>query len=186
MGTILNQEDYILYILNNLEPTKSDKFYVNKLAFLIEFAYLFSQKGEKQLSNLNYAALPYGPCINDYADLFASMQQKGLISINKNSLRVLTDKRIEVPEEVSVIALPLIKKYSGLTFNELSAITHQTDSYKITSKNGTVIGNTINKSLAELESFYGYEVDEQTQFSEAQLPKVDRTKLVKYEFGPGV
>lgn len=184
MGTAINKEDYILYILSNLEPVKSSKFYLNKLAFLIEFAYLFHNKGTKELSDLEYAAINYGPVINDYSDILAQMEKKGLISIKGNSIRLLTDKKIEVPDDVSLVALPLIKRYSPLSFSELSAISHLTDAYKITTKNEKVMGNVINKSLAELETFFASE--EQVLLTETQLPKIDRKNLVKYEFGTGV
>lgn len=186
MDTVLKKEDFILYILNNLEPAKSDKFYVNKLAFLIEFAYLFTRKGEQQLSDLQYAAIDYGPVIDDYAKLFSKMESDGLIKMNGKNIRVVTDKKVDVPEEVASIALPLIRKYSSLSFNELSAITHQTDSYKITTQNEKVMGNLINKELAELETFYSNEVDESEEFKDNELPRVDRDNLVKYEFGAGV
>ncbi|MAF20730.1 MAG: hypothetical protein CMI55_03545 [Parcubacteria group bacterium] len=37
---LFKKEDYILYILNNLEPEKSDKIRLNKVAFFVEFAFV--------------------------------------------------------------------------------------------------------------------------------------------------
>ena len=44
-------EDYILYILSKIEPAKSDKIRLNKVAFFVEFAYMFKKQKELSLGN---------------------------------------------------------------------------------------------------------------------------------------
>jgi hypothetical protein len=63
MAQKLNIEDYILYILNKLEPRKSDKIRLNKLAFFVEFAFL--HRFNIPLSNVEYAGIDLGPVIDN-------------------------------------------------------------------------------------------------------------------------
>ena len=60
----LTIEDFILYILNKLEPEKSDKIRLNKLAFFTEFAFL--HRFNQPLSNAEYAGISLGPVIDNY------------------------------------------------------------------------------------------------------------------------
>ena len=60
----LTTEDLILHILNKLEPEKSDKIRLNKLAFFTEFAFL--HRFNKPLSNAEYASIDLGPVIWNY------------------------------------------------------------------------------------------------------------------------
>jgi len=76
---------------------------------------------------------------------------------------------------------PLINKYSLFTNNELIALTHDTDSYKITTTNEKHMGRIIDKELAALESFF---VDDIVpEIPESDLPKLDEKDLEKYELG---
>ena len=68
------EEDYVLYLLNHIKPERSDFWRLNKIAFLVEFAYLFFK--EKALSNADYAAITHGPVINDYGDLLEKWSLK--------------------------------------------------------------------------------------------------------------
>jgi len=176
----LKIEDYILYILSHLEPEKSDFWRVNKIAFLVEFAYLYFN--EKELSDAQYAAINYGPVINNYRDIFEKMVKKGLIKTQDHHIQLETTKKVGIPDEVASQINPLIKKYSDMTIGELKAITHSTDSYKITTQNEKVMGNIIDKKLANLETFYEDNGSPEGELKESELPTFDRKNLVKYEF----
>lgn len=178
----LKKEDYILYILNHLEPEKSDFWCLNKIAFLVEFCYLYF-KGSP-LSNIEYAAIDHGPVIDEYKETFASMQKKGLIKIDGYKIRLIANEPVKVPEELADFMNPLIRKYAQMTQGELKALTHATDSYKITTHNEKFMGNIIDKDLARLETFY--EEDSAQNAAEQQrdkvdLPRVDFKRMKKYE-----
>ncbi len=185
MTPVLSKEDFIHYILNNLEPEKSTRFFLNKLAFLVEFAYMYYNQGEKELTDAQYAAIKHGPVIDGYKELLEDMSTRGLIKLDGDKdIRLLSTKEIKVPEDVAVLAKGLIKKYSPLSFEELKAITHETDSYKITTNNEADIeGKIIDKNLAVLETFFD-DTKGGDLLDEASLPDVDKGRLVPYEFGP--
>src|SRR3989344_5059370 len=166
----LNKEDLILYILSKLEPDKSDKIRLNKLAFFAEFAYLL--KFNQDLSNAEYAAIDMGPVINDYESILNSMQKSGLIKIDGYTLRPLKAPSIQVSAETQTFLDSVIEKYSKLSKAELIGLSHLTDAYKITTNNEQVMGNKIDKKLAALETFLMDEGDT-NQLSENKLPKID-------------
>ena len=178
----LKKEAYILYLLNHLEPEKSDFWCLNKIAFLVEFCYLYFK--EKPLSNAQYAAIDHGPVIDEYKETLASMEQKSLVKLDGYKIRLVETRPSEVPKELGDFMNPLIKKYSQMTHGELKALTHATDSYKITTDNEKIMGNIIDKSLARLETFF--EEDSalgsvEQGLEEVDLPHVDLGKLKKYE-----
>lgn len=175
----LKKEDYVLYILNHLEPGKSDLWRINKVAFLVEFAYLYFK--EKELSDAQYAAIDYGPVINDYKQLLKEMEKKELVKREDNHIRLETSKKIEIPDEMASFIDPLIEKYGAMTLGELKAITHATDSYKITTRNEKVMGRIIDKGFANLETFYENNGTLEEEINESELPTFDRKNLVKYE-----
>lgn len=172
-------EDYILYILNKLEPEKSDKLKLNKVAFFVEFAYLFFRR--KILSQADYAAINRGPAIDDYKVILQSMAKKGKVKLDGYKVRPLTNPSNEPPEEIANFIDPLIDKYSELTNNELIALSHQTDPWLITTNNNKNMGMIIDKDLASLESFFVEESSDESQ-DEIELPKVDKESLEEYEF----
>src|SRR3989344_2570436 len=96
-GIRLNVEDYILYILNKLEPEKSDKLVLNKIAFFVEFAFL--QKYNRDLSSAEYAAIDHGPIIDDYEDVLKRMAKAGLVKIDGYIVRPLRSSEIDMPQE---------------------------------------------------------------------------------------
>ena len=175
----LNVEDYILYILNNLEPEKSDKIRLNKIAFFVEFAYIFYN--EKPLSNANYAAIDNGPIIDRYTSILEKMQKKKKVKIDEYIIRPLKSPTITIPEEISLFIDSMIEKYSPLTNRELIGLSHSTDSYKITTDNGKVMGNIIDKDLALLETFFSEDEGSEIQVEEDALPVIDEKKLVRYD-----
>jgi uncharacterized phage-associated protein len=138
-STPLTIEDFILFILNRLQPDRSDKMVLNKIAFLVEFAHLYFK--ENPLTNAEYAAIDHGPVINDYRAILTRMEKKGLIKIDDYKIRLLDSHDVNVPVEIDEFASPLIAKYSQMTFGELRALTHSMDSYLITTKNEKVMGN---------------------------------------------
>jgi uncharacterized phage-associated protein len=176
----LTTEDLILYILNRLEPEKSDRWYLNKIAFLVEFAYLYFN--EKELSSARYAAIDHGPVIDTYKDILKGMEKKKQIRLDGYKIRLLDSKPVEVSKELSDFMNPLIRKYSQMTRGELKALTHATDSYQITTKNEKVMGNIIDKNLSSLETFFNEDEDEDELTAEdIDLPRINFDKLVKYE-----
>ena len=172
-----NTEDYILYILNNLEPEKSDKIRLNKIAFFVEFAYLFHN--EKPLSEVDYAAINNGPIINDYDLILKVMKAKKKITLDGYTIRPLKSPDQKVPEVISSFLNPLIEKYSLWSNSELISLSHSTDSYKITTGNGKVMGKIIDKNLAALETFFDEDINNE-QIDELSLPIFKTEKLVKY------
>ena len=110
------------------------------------------------------------------------MELKKLIKCEGFNIRVLTDKKIEIPEEVANFIDPIISKYDTMTNGELKAITHATDSYKITTKNERIMGSLIDKSLASLETFFDENNGERTsEITGENLPKFSDADLIPYE-----
>jgi hypothetical protein len=178
-NTMLTTEDFILYLLKKVEPGKIDLLRLNKLAFFVEFGYIF--KTNDQLSKAQYAGIPNGPVINDYADVLVRMEKQKMLVIDKVShkVRPLKDPRMEIPVSIAGVIDPLIQKYSQLSTPELIHLSHDTDSYKITTNNERKMGRLIDKDLAHLETFFGEDVS--TSEEVPDLPKVDKSKLVPYE-----
>lgn len=174
---IFNTKDFILYILNRIEPAKSDKIRLNKIAFFVEFAYIFYNN--KNLSKVKYAAIDKGPIIDKYDSILKEMKKEKLIDINGYFLRPLSTPKITPPQNISNFIEPIIEKYSKFTKDELIALSHQTDSYKITTNNEEKMGSLINKNLASLETFFCDDNDKETD--EKNFPILDRSKLVEYE-----
>ncbi|MFH1187919.1 MAG: type II toxin-antitoxin system antitoxin SocA domain-containing protein [bacterium] len=174
---IFNTKDFILYILNRIEPAKSDKIRLNKIAFFVEFAYIFFNN--KNLSNTKYAAIDKGPVIDDYDMILQKMKKEKLIDINGYMLRPLANSNTEPPEEIVNFIESIIDKYSKLSRDELISLSHNTDSYKITTNNEKEMGKIINKNLANLESFFCDNSDE--QIDENCIPVFNKNKLVEYE-----
>ncbi len=178
----LKKEDYILYILDHLEPGKSDFWCLNKIAFLVEFAYFYFN--EKPLSDAKYAAIDHGPVIDKYKETFTAMEKKGLIKTDGYRIRLVGTESVRVSEDLADFMNPLIQKYSQLTQGELKALTHATDSYMITTNNEKFMGNIIDKNLARLETFFEEDIAQnavEQERDEIDLPRVDFSKLKKYE-----
>ena len=163
---IFSVEDFILYILNRIEPTKSDKIRLNKMAFLIEFAYIFFNN--KNLSNIKYAAIDKGPIIDNYDVILKKMEKEKLIGIDGYMLRPFTNSKVKPPQNIADFIESIIDKYSKLSRDELISLSHDTDSYKITTNNEKEMGKIINKDLANLESFFCDNDDQ--EIAEENLP----------------
>lgn len=174
---VFNTQDFILYILNRIEPAKSDKIRLNKMAFFIEFAYIFFNN--KNLSNIKYAAIDKGPIIDNYDVILKKMEKKKLIGIDGYMLRPFVNSEVKPPQNIADFIESIIDKYSKLSREELISLSHDTDSYKITTNNEKDMGNIINKNLANLESFF-CDNDNQ-EIDEKNLPVFDKSKLVEYE-----
>jgi len=174
-------EDFILYILNHLEPDKSDKIRLNKIAFFTEFAYIYFN--HKPLSKVTYAAIDKGAVIDGYDLILKRMSKEGKIKIDGYFVRPLTDPKVNIPKEVASFTEPLIKKYSIFTNDELIGLSHNTDSYKITTSNEKRMGKIIDKDLALLETFFDNSITNEDYTCKVRdLPAFDRNKLVRYEF----
>ncbi len=178
---IIKKEEYILYILNKLSA-KTDKYRINKIAFLIEFAYLY--KNHKELTNAEYAAIIKGPVINNYNNIFKDMEIKGLIKIDGYMIRPMKDVDLtNLDPKILEFVDVMIERFSKFNTNDLIALTHSLDSYNITTKDEKIMGNIIDKSLANLDIYFddnleSYEVD---QIPTNQLPVIDRSELVEYD-----
>lgn len=170
------KEDLILYILQKVEPGRVDLYRLNKLAFFAEFGYMF--KTQNILSDLNFAGIDKGPVIDGYKAIVADMEKRGLIKSDGYKIRPLADPSMPIPETVSNIIDPILTKYSALSSPELIALSHETDSYKITTHNEAVMGKTIDKGLASLETFFN---DELTEEEGVDLPQFKKEDLVPYE-----
>jgi uncharacterized phage-associated protein len=172
------KEDFILYILNKLEPDKSDKIRLNKMAFFVEFAYLLNFG--QDLSDANYAAINKGPVIDGYDSLLKSMQTKRLIKIDNYVVRPLKSPAVDIPTDIRIFMDSIMDKYSKLKNEELYTLSHSTDSYKITTNNEKKMGRKISKKLAILETFLADDESQEEEFSEDSLPKINRSNLVQY------
>ncbi len=175
---LFNIEDYILYILNKLEPDKSDKIRLNKIAFFIEFAYIFHK--ERPLSRAKYAAIDNGAVIDSYDPILKKMQKEGKVKLDGYIVRPLKSPDASIPEELPSFIDPLIQKYSLLSNEELIGLSHSTDSYKITTDNARVMGRIIDKKLAVLETFFDEDKVVECEIDENKLPIVDKKKLIRY------
>ena len=175
---MFNTKDFILYILNRIEPAKSDKIRLNKVAFFVEFAYIFYNN--KNLSNAKYAAIDKGPVIDGYDTILKEMAKEKSIVINGFALRPLISSKADVPKDIANFIESIIDKYSKLSKSELISLSHDTDSYKITTDNEKKMGSIINKKLASLEAFFGDD-DSDQEIKEKNLPAFDKSKLVEYE-----
>lgn len=173
------KKDFILYLLARIEPKRADLVCLNKLAFFTEF--YFKYKTGNDLSNSNYAAIDYGPVINHYRECLTEMETEGLIKLNKYKVSLCSSSSLNVPEEVQNMIDPIIEKYTQLNNRELISLSHDTDSYKITTDNEKVMGNMIDKDLASLETFFDSE--ELAEYSEDELdellPDIDLNDLKK-------
>src|SRR3989338_4765462 len=85
-------EELILYLLNQIQPEQSTKIRLNKLAFFIEFGYMY--KCQKELSDAKYAAINYGPIIDDYKNILAKMASEKKITLDGNHVRPLISPTI--------------------------------------------------------------------------------------------
>lgn len=162
------KKDLILYLLARIEPKRADLVCLNKIAFLTEF--YFKYKTGKELSDAKYAAIDYGPVLNNYKNCLGEMQEEGLIKVNGYRISLCTDKIPAAPEEVANLIDPIIEKYIQFNNTELIHLSHETDSYKITTKNEKVMGNLIDKDLALLETFF--EVDDFSQYTSEELDEL--------------
>ncbi len=176
---LFNVEDYILYILNNLEPDKSDKIRLNKVAFFVEFAYIFHK--ERPLSKTEYAAINNGAVIDSYDLILKKMQKKKKIKLDGYIVRPLNSPELSIPKELPLFIDPLIKKYSLLSNEELINLSHSTDSYKITTNNERIMGRIIDKKLALLETFFCEDEVAEEKIDESKLPVVNKEKMIRYE-----
>lgn len=178
---LFRKEDYILYILNNLEPEKSDKIRLNKVAFFVEFAFIHNK--EKPLSSVKYAAIDMGVVIDDYNSILKKMEKDGKVKIDGYIIRPLKSPNVQIPKEISNFLDSYIKKYSLLNKRELISLSHLTDSYRITTENKKFMGRIIDKDLAALETFFDEdEKNNEIQINETKLPAIDKSGLTKYEF----
>ena len=174
---MLTTDDLIHYLLNKVEPGKIDLLRLNKLAFFVEFGYMF--KTQNPLSEARYAGITNGPAIDGYTKVLDRMQEQKKLIVSGHSIRPLQDPSVRIPDSVSNVIDPLIQKYSQFTTAELINLSHDTDSYKITTNNETKMGNLIDKNLAFLETFFGEEGSSSEEMPD--LPKVDKSTLVPYE-----
>lgn len=174
---IFNTEDFVLYILSQIPPEKSDKIRINKLAFFIEFAYFFYY--EKEISKTLYAAINNGPIINNYKQILDKMEKAGLIQINNYTIMPLNKPKQTPPKEIADFIETIINRYKHLSNQELINLSHSTDSYIITTKHEKKMGNIIDKHYALLENFFDTVEDE--PLSEAHLPTFNKKTLVDYD-----
>lgn len=173
----LSTTDLILYILQKMEPERSDKIRLNKIAFFAEFG--FYHKKQTELSETVFAGITLGPIIDDYTGILTRMESQGLIKIDGNLIRPLNSPSVEISDEVKQVIDPIIERYSKLSNRELVALSHLTDSYKITTDNEKNMGKKIDKNLAVLETFFD-ETPTNIEENTRNLPKIDKSRLTHY------
>ena len=154
-------EDLILFILENSKPNMGIKK-LNKLAFLLEFAYLFEH--QKPLTNADFAAIDMGPVINNYKALMERLTQEKKICRNEKADVGMDDylplERYKSKDvDTEAFLKMILEKYNKLSPKELETLTHGLDSYNITvHENGGAMGAIIDKDLALLD--YSLSTDE--------------------------
>ncbi len=172
-----DKKNYILYLLNKLEP-KVSLLRINKIAFLVEFAYIFNF-GE-ELTDISYAALPYGPVINDYNKLFEEMSLESYLVYDRDAriVRPLKDSEVTLSLEIEQRIEPFVEWFKSLKTNDLIQITHSLDSYIITSESETKMGRIIDKALANLDIYFDKSLSEEDTSNTTDLPYFDKSDLV--------
>ncbi len=142
---------------------------LNKLAFLLEFTYIFDHfdgdfSKHKKLTKTNFVALPMGPVIQDYKELFQGMKKEKLIvqntkaDIGKIDYLPLVNRDFEIDENKKNFLLRVLDKYKNLSAAQLQNYTHSLDSYGITmSENNNKPGKIIDKELAHLDAILSLE-----------------------------
>ena len=152
---MMSIEDLILFILGNSRPNMGIKK-LNKLAFLLEFTYLFEK--DQPLTSADYAAIPMGPVMNDYKQLMKQLLEAGKIVENEKAEEGLEDylplvKPKEFDPELTGFLLTVLNRYKELSPKQLEDLTHGLDSYNITvHENQGQMGKIIDKDLALLDS----------------------------------
>ena len=156
-------KNLVLFILNNCKPNMGVKK-LNKLAFLLEFTYIFDHfngnfSKNKQLTKTEFVALPMGPVIQDYKKLFQEMKTEKLIvqntkaDVGKIDYLPLVNIDSEIDENKKNFLLRVLDKYKNLSAAQLQTYTHSLDSYGITiSENDNRPGKIIDKELAHLDA----------------------------------
>lgn len=172
-------KDFILYLLSKIDASKHDLIYLNKIAFFVEFGFIATQK--RALSDTTFAAIDLGPVIDGYKSTLREMKKDGLVRLDGFRIKPLKYPSSDVPEEIRSTVDPLIEKYSLLNRDELISLSHDTDSFKITSNNERGKGNEIDKDLAFLETFFGDDLrGSDGELDEKKLPKYHESDLVEY------
>lgn len=174
---VFNTKDYILYLLHKMGGEGVDKIKLNKVAFFVEFGYMF--KKQKELSDAKYAGINLGPVINDYLSILRTMQREGSIVMKDNKIKSIKNADVEIPKEVTEVVNILIDRYRRLSNSELVSLSHLTDSYKITTNNEKKMGGIIDKKLASLETFFEDTRSEES-VNQNLLPKVKPERLRAY------
>lgn len=176
---VFTTPEFILYLLQKIEPEDATKLKLNKIAFFTEFGYIYRQQ-KSQLSDAEYAAINYGPVINNYRQILEEMEKAGQVKLENNHVRPLVSPQTKISEEVAAAINELIEKYSKFNTQELIGLSHSTDSYKITTNNEKTMGQIIDKDLALLETFFDESANEEILTQEAELPKVKQSDLIEY------
>ena len=122
-----------------------------------------------------------GAVIDSYKEILNKMQEEGKITIEGHTIRPLKSPKISVPEDIALFIDPLIKKYALFNNNELVSLSHDTDSWKITTNNDKVMGKIIDKKLALLETFFDEDEATEGMIDEDKLPVVNKEKLLEYD-----
>lgn len=152
---VIEISDLLLFILNHSNPNMGIKK-LNKLAFFLEFTYLF--ENDRALTNAEYAAITMGPVVNDYKVLIADMVEAGKIVQNEKADQGLEDylpvqREKEFDPELTGFLLTVLNRYKDLSPKQLEDLSHGLDSYNITvHENGGEMGKIIDKDLALLDS----------------------------------
>ncbi|OGC82209.1 MAG: hypothetical protein A2V81_00515 [Candidatus Abawacabacteria bacterium RBG_16_42_10] len=150
----LKIDDLILFILSNSNPNMGIKK-LNKLAFLLEFTYLFEH--ETPLTGANYAALQMGPVIDDYKDLMKRLVKEKKVCENDKADTGKSDylplKKPTIDVDLASFLNAVLDKYKELSAKQLEDLTHGLDSYNITiHESNDKMGGVIDKDLALLDS----------------------------------
>ena len=105
--SLITTEQLVLFVLNNSKPNIGIKK-VNKLAFLLEFTYIFEK--QRPLTDGQYAAINMGPVINDYKSLMQMLKEKKVICVNDKADEGFDDYLPLVRDDISDTELVALLK----------------------------------------------------------------------------
>ncbi len=130
---------------------------LNKLLFYADFVYF--KKNQISITGARYAALPYGPCPNDYRKIYALMEEdlslikteeifypntdivgEKLVTISNNHISTLSETELGFLKDIKI-------SFEKLTASEITAISHKEIGWKKT-KLAKLISYTHAKSIS--------------------------------------
>lgn len=132
----------ILYVLNHQDYQEGGIKKLNKLLYFIDF--YFYRDNERLVSGAEYAKAVMGPVLNDYKNIFESLDASGDLKCENTDAKTIckplkmADLSIFTADEVDHIS-KILDRYGRLPGSDLEWISHQQQPWILTEKFGAVI-----------------------------------------------